>query len=37
MTTSGAITERINKFGAIKGSIFQRVLETGRIHLFGGI
>ena len=22
MTTSGAITERVNKFGAIKGSIF---------------
>ena len=27
MTTSGEITERVNKFGAIKGSIFQGILE----------
>ena len=28
MTTSGAITERVNKFGAIKGSIFQGIPGT---------
>ena len=27
MTTSGAITERVNKFGAIKGSILKESLE----------
>ena len=37
MTTSGAITERVNKSVAIKGSIFQGIPGTGRIHLFGGI
>ena len=36
MTTSGAITEKINVFGAMKGSIFQRISATARINLLRG-
>ena len=35
MTTSGAITERVNKSGTIKECIFQGIPGTGRIHLLG--
>ena len=37
MTTTGAITEKINVFGTMKGSIFQRIPGTGIINLLGGI